>query len=601
MALGALTLPSVSTGFSSDSKAMVPVSIQGMADKVQRMSPIESMEEVFFDVRDGIVNLKETFINEIGNLGESLRLSLYSIEMRLVEVANISARDLGLEEIQTNIDKENEEDEERDESLSGGDKPGKSINDILSTLRESFTSLGELLAPKSDIAKVGLLGLLALGIGALLPKIEDELTALFTFLGETLLPALESIFDVVDDETGEFKWDKILGIGLTAYVAGKLAPLLLGLAFRVPGGATVIGYTGLAVWAAVSVFQAYGDTVAAMDWTEGDGATDSKLSNAIGGFFGGKLKGGIINAMRNASKFGGMFAAIGATIGLLGGPIGVGAGALLGGFIGIVFGALLGWIGGGKIANAVDNSMKAIDKAWEEGNIVGILDLAFGVFYDNVIAKIFKGVNYIFGGILKLSGLTELGQQIQDYEYSWDGLKEEISTLFDQLSIMLKDSVVNLVNFFLPKSLEIGATDNQQIETYNSMEAFKQNKPELFEPGGEMFEDYEAQKRIINNIDPSLLKSELVPMNDFEKDFGANANVGDIIDGTYKMKEKTVVIKTLESDGEKAPPGNVTIMTGNNNKAGDSIAVSQTYATGVNVNSSELTANAVLDYYSSLK
>ena len=90
-------------------------------------------------------------------------------------------------------------------------------------------------------------------------------------------------------------------------------------------------------------------------------------------------------------------------------------------------------------------------------------------------------------------------------------------------------------------------------------------------------------------------------MNSFEKDFGATANVGDIIDGTYKMKEKTVVIKTLESDGEKAPPGNVTIMTGNNNKAGDSIAVSQTYATGVNVNSSEITANAVLDYYSSLK
>ena len=56
------------------------------------------------------------------------------------------------------------------------------------------------------------------------------------------------------------------------------------------------------------------------------------------------------------------------------------------------FGAILGWIGGGKIANAVDSSMKAVDKAWEEGNIVGILDLAFGVFYDNVIAKIFNGI-----------------------------------------------------------------------------------------------------------------------------------------------------------------------------------------------------------------
>ena len=601
MALGALTLPSVSTGFSSDSKSMVPVSIQGMADKVTKMSPLETMQEVFFDIRDGIDNLATTFSDKISGLNKHLAFRLDNLNTTMSRIGNIAADDLGIEKQSFDIIKENEEEDERDESLAGKDKPGKSINDILSTLRESFTSLGELLAPKSDIAKVGLLGLLALGIGALLPKIEDELTALFTFLGETLLPALESIFDVVDDETGEFKWDKILGIGLTAYVAGKLAPLLLGLAFRVPGGATVIGYTGLAVWAAVSVFQAYGDTVAAMDWTEGDGATDSKLSNAIGGFFGGKLKGGIINAMRNASKFGGMFAAIGATIGLLGGPIGVGAGALLGGFIGIVFGALLGWIGGGKIANAVDNSMKAIDKAWEEGNIVGILDLAFGVFYDNVIAKIFKGVNYIFGGILKLSGLTELGQQIQDYEYSWDGLKQEISDLFDSLSNLIKDTVVNLVNFFLPKRFEIGATDNQQIETYNSMEAFKQNKPELFEPGGEMFEDYEAQKRIINNIDPSLLKSEIVPMGGFEKDFGADTNVGDIIDGTYKMKEKTVVIKTLESDGEKAPPGNVTIMTGNNNKAGDSIAVSQTYATGVNVNSSELTANAVLNYYSTLK
>ena len=55
--LGALTLPSVSTGFTSDSKAMVPVSIQGMADKVQKMSPLETMQEVFFDIRDGIETL----------------------------------------------------------------------------------------------------------------------------------------------------------------------------------------------------------------------------------------------------------------------------------------------------------------------------------------------------------------------------------------------------------------------------------------------------------------------------------------------------------------------------------------------------------------
>ena len=59
--LGALTLPSVSTGFTSDSKAMVPVSIQGMADKVQKMSPLETMQEVFFDIRDGILILGDVF------------------------------------------------------------------------------------------------------------------------------------------------------------------------------------------------------------------------------------------------------------------------------------------------------------------------------------------------------------------------------------------------------------------------------------------------------------------------------------------------------------------------------------------------------------
>ena len=33
--LGASSFPAVSTGFTSDSKAMVPVSTQGMAEKVQ--------------------------------------------------------------------------------------------------------------------------------------------------------------------------------------------------------------------------------------------------------------------------------------------------------------------------------------------------------------------------------------------------------------------------------------------------------------------------------------------------------------------------------------------------------------------------------------
>ena len=40
----------------------------------------------------------------------------------------------------------------------------------------------------------------------------------------------------IKDEEGEFKWDKILGIGLGAYVTAKLLPSIMTMAFKVPTG-----------------------------------------------------------------------------------------------------------------------------------------------------------------------------------------------------------------------------------------------------------------------------------------------------------------------------------------------------------------------------
>ena len=102
MALGALTLPSVSTGFSSDSKSMVPVSIQGMADKVTKMSPLDTMQEVFFDIRDGIDNLSESIKNQTGLLNNTL----LGVITTLTNIGNITKKDLGLEQVQTKIAKE---------------------------------------------------------------------------------------------------------------------------------------------------------------------------------------------------------------------------------------------------------------------------------------------------------------------------------------------------------------------------------------------------------------------------------------------------------------------------------------------------------------
>ena len=116
MALGALTLPSVSTGFTSDSKSMVPVSIQGMADKVTKMSPLESMQEVFFDIRDGIGNLGEIFREKISGLNDHLAFRLEKLNQTMSNIGNLAAKDLGFEKKTFDIVKQNEEEDERNES-----------------------------------------------------------------------------------------------------------------------------------------------------------------------------------------------------------------------------------------------------------------------------------------------------------------------------------------------------------------------------------------------------------------------------------------------------------------------------------------------------
>ena len=66
-ALGALSTPAVSTPF-SDGKAFggaLSVSTTPTLPDVERMSPFESMQEVLFEVRDGIENLGTIFGEKI--------------------------------------------------------------------------------------------------------------------------------------------------------------------------------------------------------------------------------------------------------------------------------------------------------------------------------------------------------------------------------------------------------------------------------------------------------------------------------------------------------------------------------------------------------
>ena len=353
-ALGSSSFSKVSTGFTTDSKAMVPVSIQGMGGQVQKMSIFDSMQEAFFEIRDGVDNLAVVFKSKIGALNEHLAFRFESLNSTLLRIAGMTDEQLEIDQKTGKIIQDNENEDDRNKSLRDDDKGDGSS--ILDTLKERFNSLLDLLAPQSEIAKVGLLGLLTLGIMTQLPKLEKALEGVFKFTGEKLIPFIDSIFDIKDDETGEFKWDRILGVGLGAYLTAKIAPALLGLVFKA-GGLSLIGITGLAVWATASAFQAAGDWAAAKDWSKELGASDNETLNKISGALAGDLEGGIMNSFKNASKFAG----IGATAGfLIGGPVG----AIIGGVIGGAVGGLLGWIGGGNLAKGVDFVITGFNNLW---------------------------------------------------------------------------------------------------------------------------------------------------------------------------------------------------------------------------------------------
>jgi hypothetical protein len=124
------------------------------------------------------------------------------------------------------------------------------------------------------------------------------------------------------------------GIGATAKFGGKVALKGLGLAGR---------FLAAPVMALVELGLSAGDAISAIMNPEEFGA--SRISAGIGAFIAGKDS-GFSGAASGAMKWG----AIGATVG----SIIPGVGTLIGGAVGALAGAVLGFIGGPKIAQAMD-------------------------------------------------------------------------------------------------------------------------------------------------------------------------------------------------------------------------------------------------------
>ena len=551
MSLGALALPSVSTGFTSDSKSMLPVSIQGMADKVQKMSPLETMQEVFLDIRDGISDLGSIFSDKISGLNKHLAFRLETLNNTMSNIGSIAAKDFDIQEDTFDIVKENEADDDKNKSLA--DEPKQKGSGILAGLKEGFGSLMDFLTPKSEIMKVGLIGLAVLGIMTQLDKISAFLGDTFKFIDEKILPKAKIFYEDMKETTmgvfnGLFEKDKglfpLLGKGLKDIADG----------FKEDDPVKKLqGMKTIFIDGTIKAISVLGD--------------------------------GVFGTLNAAAKALGMD-----TPGLR--------------KLQLQFRSLPETIDA-FVLRSIEKSKAQLKEITDTNSLPEATLVAARQIYDDLGAPVLNSLNKLVGIVFKPFMSDEYYKSVMKADFSSTSIKASIKTSLDNLSDVmdkLGDSInvfanemIDSINEYLPNFMKMNKiplkNDQYEIDTLASMEKQKLITPEQYEPGGFMYEKYQKQRSKVIEIDPLVVK----PVNDFEKAFGVDTNVSDVIDGTYQMKDKTKEIKTLEKD--IAPPGNITVITDAKKITGDTVVSNNTTVTNHRVDSIESSSNALLQYF----
>ena len=204
-ALGALSTPAVSTPF-SDGKAFggaLSVSTTPTLPDVERMSPFESMQEVLFEVRDGIENLGTIFGEKISGLNKHLAFRLETLNKTMTKIANATAKDLNLEQAQFADDQSDENLDERGANLQGADTDGEGDGDgegeekpgMIASMKESYGNLGEK-------GKIALFAAIAAGLMLAATKLNKIIAPILKFFNETILPAFKRFYDVIKADIG---------------------------------------------------------------------------------------------------------------------------------------------------------------------------------------------------------------------------------------------------------------------------------------------------------------------------------------------------------------------------------------------------------------
>jgi len=561
-ALGSLSLPSVSTPFDGAGASMMPTvsSNLGNLDNVKKMSPVESMQEVFFDIRDGINGLSESIKNQTGLLNNTL----LGVITTLTNIGNIAKKDLNLEKTQTKIDIENKNKGDFDDSVKTPVEKAAKGPGILSGLKDAFGSLFDKLTPKSTLGKLGMIA----AAGALLMMNFDAVAGAIgkaaKFFKETIVPKAKVFYEDMKETTigvfdGLFEKDKglfpLLGKGLKDIADGfkENDPVK-----KLKGMKTIF------VDGTIKSISVIGDGVF---------GTLNAAAKAIGMDTPGlrELQLQFRNLPETINAF---------------------------------------------VARSIEKSKAQLKEITDTNSLPEATLVAARQIYDDLGAPVLNSLNKLLGitfkPVLDLFG-DDYYKSVMSADFSTKSVKKSIKNSFEGMSNAFTafgksintfaNEVIDSANETLPMGFEIDRIpvkdDKFEIQTLENMEKAKLISPQQYEPGGFMYEKYIKQREKVIAINPSVVE----PISELEKVYGVNFSTGDLIDGSAKIKKEELKgekIKKLQEltnkfNGNVAPNNNIIAdnkqITTTNNSSNTIIATSQ------RVESLDSSSNALLQYF----
>jgi len=228
MALGAIELVDSGGIVLNPKGAAIQPSVPQGPGALDKMSPMESMQEVFHDIRDGITNLGDIFKEKISGLNSHLAFRLETLNNTMSKIGTVAADDFALQEKAFADEQSDQRMDERGENLGNEDVPPPAEigekKGIIGSLKGAAGALNP--ANLGEKGKIALFGLIAAGLFTFAGRINEVIGPALKLINEKVIPAFKKGMSVIIDDIGPV-FDRIL-TSLTGTLGG-LQDFIVGL------------------------------------------------------------------------------------------------------------------------------------------------------------------------------------------------------------------------------------------------------------------------------------------------------------------------------------------------------------------------------------